>query len=380
MPSGAGVIRYDGVRGTVWRIKWRDASGRQVKETIGAERDGITKKHAEAELRDRLVKVDKKGYRRPAPLKFSTYAETWFDEGERRRRWKPATVRQYRSIEARLVETFGPMPLAAIRPRHVAEYVAEKSGDLSASTVGRDLSVLQAIFTTARREELVETNPAERAERPKLPPFRPAILEPAEVARVARAFTDDQAKTVFMTLVLTGLRRSELQALRWADVSLIENVIKVRDSKSEDGRRSIAFGKTLADALWEHRARTAFQGDQERVFCHPERGTTYRGETFKEALTAALKAAGVQKTPRPFHDLRHTSLTNDAAAGSSPIAVMAKAGHSSMSTTQRYIHLAGVVFRDEADALERRLLGTESGTKLYPTEVISDDPASPDTA
>jgi hypothetical protein len=45
---------------------------------------------------------------------------------------------------------------------------------------------------------------------------------------------------------------------------------------------------------------------------------------------------------------------------------MAKAGHRSMSTTKTYLHLAGVVYRDEADALERRMLGTgvESSTHL----------------
>ena len=43
-------------------------------------------------------------------------------------------------------------------------------------------------------------------------------------------------------------------------------------------------------------------------------------------------------------------------------AVMSKVGHANMATTQRYLHLAGVVFRDEADALERRLLGTGVGT------------------
>jgi hypothetical protein len=44
---------------------------------------------------------------------------------------------------------------------------------------------------------------------------------------------------------------------------------------------------------------------------------------------------------------------------------MAKAGHRSMSTTKTYLHLAGVVFRDEADALERRLLDgpSSSGTE-----------------
>jgi integrase len=106
--------------------------------------------------------------------------------------------------------------------------------------------------------------------------------------------------------------------------------------------------------LWQHRRRSAFQGGDELVFC-TVRGTTYRPEAFSDALAAALYASGVSKKLRAFHDLRHTAITNDAAAGSSPIAVMAKAGHADMGTTKRYLHLAAVVFRDEADALERRL-------------------------
>ncbi len=51
------------------------------------------------------------------------------------------------------------------------------------------------------------------------------------------------------------------------------------------------------------------------------------------------------------------AITNDAAAGASEIAVMTKAGHANMATTKRYLHLAGTVFRDEAEALEQRLLG-----------------------
>ena len=41
MPSGGCVIRYDGQRGVVWKIKYRDGAGVQVKETVGAERDGV---------------------------------------------------------------------------------------------------------------------------------------------------------------------------------------------------------------------------------------------------------------------------------------------------------------------------------------------------
>jgi integrase len=366
MPRGSAVIRYDGARGVVWRIKYADAEGRQVQETLGPEREGWTLKKAEAELRERLVRVDRKQYRRPKPLTFGEYAGKWFAEGATRRRWKPSTVLQYRSLQRRLVEHFGPVPLGAIRPRHIAEYVAEQSGEHGPSVVNRDVALLHAIYKSAIREELVESNPAAGAERPKLPRRRWRILEPVEVARVAKAFTDEQARTVFLTLVLTGVRRSELQALRWRDVDLVDNVLRVRDSKSEDGIRSIALSKTLAEELWQHRRRSRFQGAGELVFCHPERGTKYRAETFEEALRAALNAAGVEGHVRAFHDLRHTAITNDAAAGANPVALMTKAGHADMKTTRTYMHMAGVVFRDEAERLEARLLAPRAEENTSP--------------
>ena len=112
--------------------------------------------------------------------------------------------------------------------------------------------MLHAVFRTAKREELIDSNPAEAAERPRVRRKRWRILEPVEVARVAKAFTDRQARVVFLTLVLTGIRRSELQALRWRDVSLIEKVLRVRDS--EVGARR-AHDRADADA--NRRARGA---------------------------------------------------------------------------------------------------------------------------
>jgi integrase len=359
MPSGACVVRYDGKRGTVWRIKYTDADGRQVMETLGPEREGWTEKKAEAELRERLVRVEKRGWRRPAPLTFGGYAETWFAEGETRRRWKEGTITQYRSIKRRLIDRFGPMPLAAIRPRHVADYVAEACANYGAATVSRDVSLLHAIFSTAKREELVDSNPAERAERPKVPKRNWRILEREEVARIAKAFTDEQARTVFLALVLTGLRRSELQRLRWSDIDLLEGILRVRESKSEEGERSIALSPRLQTELGEHYRRTAYKAQDELVFCHPDRGTIYRAEPFKEALDTALKVAGIDGKLRAFHDLRHSSLTLGAASGEGAIALMARAGHRNMATTRTYLHLAGTVFRDEAERLERRLLGEE---------------------
>ena len=95
---------------------------------------------------------------------------------------------------------------------------------------------------------------------------------------------------------------------------------------------------------------TAYKGDDERVFCHPRPAAASTApKDSGEALRAALSRGRRQADVRPFHDLRHASLTNGAAAGESPVALMTRAGHTNMATTKRYLHLAGTVFRDEAE-------------------------------
>ena len=76
----------------------------------------------------------------------------------------------------------------------------------------------------------------------------------------------------------------------------------------------------------------------------------------------------MDKKLRAFHDLRHASLTNGAAAGESPLALKTRAGHATMATTEIYLHLAGQAFHDEAARLEKRLLGGDLVPDLVPAE------------
>ena len=62
-------------------------------------------------------------------------------------------------------------------------------------------------------------------------------------------------------------------------------------------------------------------------------------------MRPALARAKITKPFRPWHDLRHTSLTHEAAAGNLQAYVQLKAGHSQGSITERYIHAARVVPR-----------------------------------
>src|SRR6266536_5978155 len=98
MPSGAAVIRYAGKRGVVWRVKYRDAEGRQVKETLGPASEGWTKRKAEAALRARLTDVAREGYRKPTPVTFATFAEEGLRDYPDAKGLKRSTRRGYEQI------------------------------------------------------------------------------------------------------------------------------------------------------------------------------------------------------------------------------------------------------------------------------------------
>src|SRR5439155_27374630 len=88
-----------------------------------------------AELRERLVRVERKGYRRPKRITFGEYAKTWYQEGQSRRGWKPKTRRAYQNALDRLDESFGHLPLATIRPRDVSAHIKTALGEYAPATV-----------------------------------------------------------------------------------------------------------------------------------------------------------------------------------------------------------------------------------------------------
>ena len=99
---------------------------------------------------------------------------------------------------------------------------------------------------------------------------------------------------MFLTFVLTGLRRSELVALRWGHVNLVEGTLRVVESKSEEGERLIALPLPLVDELVSHYTGTSYRTDADYVLRPPEAGVTSRHRWFREQLDAALGAAGVK--------------------------------------------------------------------------------------
>jgi integrase len=174
------------------------------------------------------------------------------------------------------------------------------------------------------------------------------------------------ARTITFVALGTALRRGELLALRWNDIQLLEGRIRVRQAyvksrfttpKSRASRRMIEIGPRTCDLLSAHWQQSAFQADDELVFSHPDKGTPLDASKLARVyLRPALKHAGISKPFRAFHDLRHTALTHDAAAGNPMTYIQMRAGHSQAAITERYIHAAQTNFPGAAQKSEQRLL------------------------
>jgi integrase len=393
---GAAVLRVEGVRGVVFRIKYRDASGRQVQETLGREANGWTDAKARAELDARLVDVRREGLTRAAAeMTFGRIAEEWLVTYPAAKGLKRSTSDGYRSIvRQHLTPALGHLRVSELDLGHLEHYVASMlAGGAAPRTVNTHLNVVHSVLKSARRRKLVRENVVELVERPSTPRDHWTILTPVELARIETAFRElvveavddverrwrEQARVVFRTVAALGLRRGELLGLRWRNVLLAdpagprvrvsETIVRGRQDtpKSAASERTLALGPRVAAELFEHRGRTAYSGDDEFVFSHPEKGTPLDHKRYAVTLAAALERAKITRRVRPFHDFRHTAITHEAAAGNAPAAIQARAGHADFSTTQRYINLAGVVFREEAERAEARILGEswvqDSGTE-----------------
>jgi len=385
-PKWGRVWRYEGKRGRViWRIRYTDATGRRILETLGRE-PAWNQQLAERELRRRLVDVERDGYRKPERLTFQAFSERWLAEYLPGRNLKQTTLDGYgQTLNRHLLPALGTYTLERLErdPQLLDHYLTKKTQQgLSPKTITNQLLLLQVMLKTAVRWRLIRHNPVRDIDRPRLHQPEPQILDTTEIASLDRAYKKLQerarneeerewwriAHTLTFTCLGTGLRRGELLALQWQDIHLLDGYLQVRQAlvrgrittpKSRAGRRRVQLGPHTSRLLATHYQASRYTADSDYVFHHPQKGTPLDPSRLsRHYLRPALQAAGITKPFRPFHDLRHTALTHDAAAGNPLTYIQHKAGHAQAAITQRYIHAAQTQFTGAAERAEARMFGS----------------------
>jgi len=224
---------------------------------------GNNKRKAERMLTEIVSQINRGEYREIKEITFKEFAEKWlrdYAEG----RIKASTYKFYRDIvRLHLKPHFGEFKLTSITTHMVEEYLAKKrrEGKLSLTSIGYHLRVMKTILKRAIIWGYLANNPAEYVEKLRVERKEMDFLNIEEI-RLFLKNVDKEYHPLFLTAVLTGMRRGELLALKWSDINWATGQIHVRRSltlgkieepKSKAAIRAIIMPPVLVKVLKRHK-------------------------------------------------------------------------------------------------------------------------------
>ncbi|WP_028920110.1 tyrosine recombinase XerC [Pseudoxanthomonas suwonensis] len=229
-----------------------------------------------------------------------------------------------------------PARLDAVRLR---EFVAaEHRRGLSPKSLQRRLSACRSYYAWLLRNGVIPASPAAGLRAPKAPRKLPQVLDVDEAVRLVEVPTDAplglRDRALLELFYSSGLRLSELCALRWRDLQLDAGLVTVLGKGSK--QRSVPVGSHARRALGEWRASTgAGEGD----FVFPGRGGGPISQRAVQIRIRQLAARqGLFKNVHP-HMLRHSFASHVLESSGDLRGVQELLGHADIATTQIYTHL-----------------------------------------
>lgn len=253
---------------------------------------------------------------------------------------------------ARWLSPLGLNLLGLTRERLLA-YLSERvaQGARPRSTA-RLLSTLRRFYRYQLREGRVQVDPSTQVDSPKLGRPLPDTLSEAEVERLLAAPEVDTAlglrdRAMLELLYATGLRVSELVTLQLEQVNLRHGVVRVMGKGSKE--RLVPMGEEAV--AWVERYLAGGRGEllaghgQAPALFVTRRGAGMTRQAFWALIRRYAQTAGIHKHLSP-HTLRHAFATHLLNHGADLRVVQMLLGHSDLSTTQIYTHVARARLKD----------------------------------
>ena len=217
---------------------------------------------------------------------------------------------------------------------------------LKARSTARALSCLRAFYRYLLRENLIKQDPTLQVENPKSAQPLPGSLSEAAVERLLAApdlatATGVRDRTMLEVLYACGLRVSELTGLRLGEINLRQGVVRIVGKGGKErlvplGEEAIGWvQKYLAEARPELLKKNLAQD----VMFPSTRGQQMTRQTFWHRIKLHASTADIKEKLSP-HTLRHAFATHLLNHGADLRVVQLLLGHSNLSTTQIYTHIA----------------------------------------
>jgi integrase len=296
-----------------------------------------------------------------APIRAETvrsFFATWL-EGKKLST-KPTVHHLYERIVGKFLNCLGPKAdkaLASLIPADIAAFRNSRVNTVATGTLMMDLKTIRSALSSARRQGLILSNPAEAIELPANKPLERDVFTPTEL-RALLAVATEEWRTLLLSGYYLGGRLSDTVSLRWDSVDLTSGLIIYKQSKT-DRRVEIPIHPELGEHL------RAIAGDERDGFLCPalarirtngRRGLSAR---FTELMAeAGLSREQVQSSKnkfsrKSFHSLRHSFTSALANAGISSDIRMKLSGHKSLDVHHRYTHIELEPLKTAIGALPR---------------------------
>jgi integrase/recombinase XerD len=214
------------------------------------------------------------------------------------------------------------------------------------SSRARMLSAMRRLFQYFHREKLRDDDPCALLIRPKLPKRLPKDISEQQVENLLVAPNVDDPielrdKAMLELLYATGLRVSELVGLTMENISLRQGVVRVIGKGGKE--RLVPMGENAVD--WIERfllvGRPVLMGDISSDVVFPsKRARQMTRQTFWHRIKHYAQVAGINCDTLSPHVLRHAFATHLLNHGADLRVVQMLLGHSDLSTTQIYTHVA----------------------------------------
>ena len=233
----------------------------------------------------------------------------------------------------------------------LAFIAARAAGGSRPRSTARQLSSFRRFFRYLMRESVVREDPTAQIAMPRIGRSLPKSLTEAEVESLLMAPTvsdplGNRDRTMLEVLYATGLRVSELVSLRVDQVNLTQGVLRVQGKGNRE--RLIPLGEEavrwLSGFIGSPRAEILLERSTDYLF-PTRRGDRMTRQAFWHIIKRYARKANIEKELSP-HTLRHAFATHLLNHGADLRVVQMLLGHSDLSTTQIYTHVARERMKD----------------------------------
>ncbi|MDE6880996.1 MAG: site-specific integrase [Oscillospiraceae bacterium] len=280
------------------------------------------------------------------------------------------------SLKNHIAPAIGAVELQAVKVTHVQRlYNSMTKAGLSGKTVKNVSAVLHKAFSVALKQGIIQTNPCDAAELPKVEHHEITPLTDEEIPRFLTAIDGSPMRNAYALCLFAGLREGECLGLSWKQVDFERGRIVVsqqlQKEKVKGGRYYIApstkSGKPRTieppPIAFEYlRAEKRRQAENQLkagpLWNNPD-GLVFTDETGKHyAIVSFYKnfkriAASIGRPDARPHDLRHTAATVAIASGADIKSVQDLLGHATTSFTLNvYAHTSEQMMKDTAARMQ----------------------------